>query len=38
MEQNPEATLKERAQKFGVSISALSKVFKKMKITRKKKN
>lgn len=38
VEKNPEATLKERAQTFGVSISALSQAFKKMKITRKKKN
>lgn len=38
VEQHPEATLAERAQRLGVSISAISQTLKKMKITRKKKN
>ena len=36
VEQHPEATLVERAQTFGVSVSAISQTLKKMKITRKK--
>ena len=36
VEQNPESKLVERAEKFGVSVSAISHALKKMKITRKK--
>lgn len=38
VEQNPESKLVDRAEKFGVSISAISHALKEMKITRKKKN
>src|SRR4028119_1179436 len=38
VEENPEARLIERARKFGVRASAICYAFKKMKITRKKKN
>ena len=38
IQENPEARLKERAQKFGVSSTAIFSALKKMKITRKKKN
>ena len=38
IQENPEARLKQRAEKFGVSITAIFKALKKMKITRKKKN
>ena len=37
IQENPEATLKQRAEKFGVSTTAIFKALKKMKITRKKK-
>lgn len=36
VEQNPESKLVDRAEKFGVSISAISHALKEMKITRKK--
>lgn len=36
VEQNPDTKLAERAQKFGVSASALCYAFTQMKITRKK--
>jgi putative transposase len=38
IQENPEARLKQRAEKFGVSTTAIFKALKKMKITRKKKN
>jgi transposase len=38
IQENPEARLKQRAEKFGVSATAIFKALKKMKITRKKKN
>jgi transposase len=38
IQENPETRLKQRAEKFGVSTTAIFKAIKKMKITRKKKN
>lgn len=38
VEQNPEAKLADRAQKFGVRTNAIFYALKEMKITRKKKN
>ena len=38
IQENPEARLKQRAEKFGVSTTAIFKALKKMKITKKKKN
>jgi hypothetical protein len=38
IQENPESRLKQRAEKFGVSTTAIFKAIKKMKITRKKKN
>jgi len=36
IQENPETRLKQRAEKFGVSTTAIFKAIKKMKITRKK--
>jgi hypothetical protein len=36
IQENPESRLKQRAEKFGVSTTAIFKAIKKMKITRKK--
>lgn len=38
IQENPETRLKQRAQKFGVSTTAIYHAMKRMKITRKKKN
>jgi hypothetical protein len=38
IQENPETRLKQRAEFFGVSTTAIFKAIKKMKITRKKKN
>jgi putative transposase len=38
IQENPEARLKQRAEKFGVSKTAIFKALKKMKITRKKRS